>query len=69
MRKKIKVVALSIVCLLLIFIPITAKAQNNNIISYGNIEFMETDSEKVALYAEDLNYLMDEINKLKDEIQ
>lgn len=68
MKKKIIIVTIVLVFGSCVFSSLNVNASNSHIISFGSIDFSKVDSQKAALYAEDLQYLKNEIEQLKAEI-
>lgn len=68
MKKKIIIATIILAFGSYALLSINVNASTNRIISFGSIDFSKVDSQKAALYAQDLQYLKNEIDQLKAEI-
>lgn len=68
MKKKIIIATIIFAFCSYALLSINANASTDRIISFGSIDFSKVDSQKTAIYAQDLQYLKNEIEQLKAEI-
>ena len=70
-KKMKKIIGVMAVIAAVMVIPLRVKADENALVSKGNIVMYKegTNEVSVALYAEDIEYLKNEIEALKNEFQ